>query len=191
MEKQQKYSIYAEGHFLQSVSPAELRMIHCLISDFFNKEDKIQVAGRKVNTHPENYIFIAKAICFDSRTRDFQTEYSICVGDDSLTNISDGELVNLYLTLQSFLIQSEKFPAEIQKENLTPETKGEAGVNIEITLETIDNYLIHPCKDSPYSPNGYGSKIIIYSRKANTGYPLITEQLKICQGNNYQLCRKK
>lgn len=118
MEKQPKYSIYAEGHFLQSVSPAELRMIHCLISDFFNKEDKIPVAGRKVNSHPENRIFIAKDICFDSRTRDFQTEYFTCVGDDFLTNISDGELVNLYLALQSFLIQSEKFPAEVYKRTI-------------------------------------------------------------------------
>ena len=148
MEKQPKYSIYAEGHFLQSVSPAELRMIHCLISDFFNKEDKMPVAGMKVNTPSENRVFIAKDVCFDSRTRNFQTEYSICVGDNSLTNISDSELVNLYLTLQSFLIQSEKFPAEIQ-DNLNPATKVEAGVNIEIANETIDNYLIHPCKDSP------------------------------------------
>lgn len=150
MEKQPKYSIYAEGHFLQNVSPAELRRIHCLISDFFNKEDKIPVAGMKVNTPSENRVFIAKDVCFDSRTRDFQTEYSICVGDDSLTNISDGELVNLYLILQSFLIQSEKFPAEIQKDSLNQTTKGEQEFNIEITNETIDNYLIHPCKDSPY-----------------------------------------
>lgn len=150
MEKQPKYSIYAEGHFLQSVSPAELRMIHCLISDFFNKEDKIPVAGMKVNTPSENRVFIAKDVCFDSRTRDFQTEYSICVDDDSLTNISDGELVNLYLTLQSFLIQSEKFPAEIQKDSLNQVAKDEQESNIEITHETIDNYLIHPCQDSPY-----------------------------------------
>lgn len=152
MESVQKYKIRVGKYSLQRVSPAQLKMIHSLICDFFSKEDEIPAAGITGYSHnqSQNQILITKDACFDSLSREFETEYCIRVGEDTLTNISDSELINLYFTLQSFLIHSEKLPVESQKEDLSQSVKDGQGLNIDITTETINDYLIHPLEDFPY-----------------------------------------
>lgn len=151
MEKEQKYKIRVGKYSLERVSPAQLKMIHSLICDFFSKEEQIPAAGITGYSHQsQNQILITKDACFDSLSREFETEYCIMVGEDTLTNISDCELINLYFTLQSFLIHSEKLPVESQKEGLSQSVKDGQGLNIDITTETINDYLIHPLEDFPY-----------------------------------------
>lgn len=152
MEKEQKYKIRVGKYSLQRVSPAQLKMIHSLICDFFSKEDEIPAAGIPGYSHnqSQNQILITKDACFDSLSREFETEYSIRVGDDTLTNISDCELINLYFTLQSFLIRSEKLPVEFQQDGLIQSLKDGQDMNIDITTETINDYLVHPLEDFPY-----------------------------------------
>lgn len=152
MEKEQKYKIRVGKYSLQKVSPAQLKMIHSLICDFFSKEDEIPAAGITGYSHNQSQkpILITKDACFDSLSREFETEYCIRVGEDTLTNISDSELINLYFILQSFLIHSEKLPVESQKEDLSQSVKDGQGLNIDITTETINDYLIHSVEDFPY-----------------------------------------
>ncbi len=152
MEKEQRYKIHVGKYSLQKVSPAQLKMVHSLICDFLNQEDEIPAAGiTGYSCHQSlNHVLITKDTCFDSLTRDFETEYCIKIGDDSLTDISDCELVNLYFTLQSFLIHSEKLPLEPNKDSLNHSIKDGMELNIEVTTETTNNYLIHPLEDFPY-----------------------------------------
>ena len=112
--KEEIYSIRVGRHFLQQVSLGQLKMIQNLIHDFFTKEDWIPLAAAATNPNilSPNMIFIAKDTCFDSRNRDFQTEYSVHIGKDALTNISAKDLINLYFTLRSFLSRSEELPTE-------------------------------------------------------------------------------
>ena len=148
MEKEQRYKIRVGKYSLQKVSPAQLKMIHSLICDFLNKQDEIPAAGITGYScnQSQNSVLITKDTCFDSLTRDFETEYCIKVGDDSLTDITDCELINLYFTLQSFLIHSEKLPTEPLSQSL----KDGLELNTEITTETTNDYLIHPLEDFPY-----------------------------------------
>lgn len=150
--KEEIYSIRVGRHFLQQVSPGQLRMFQNLIHDFFAKEDWIPLAFAATNPAilSPNMIFIAKDTCFDSRTRDFQTEYSIHIGKDALTNISAKDLMNLYFTLRSFLIRSEGLPAELPEDIQNQPTKNERELFIEITDKAFEDYLIQPCDYSPY-----------------------------------------
>lgn len=150
--KEEIYSIRVGRHFLQQVSPGQLKMIHRLIHDFRQKEDRIPLAAAAANRDipSPNMIFIAKDSCFDSRTRDFQTEYSIYIGNDALTNISDKDLMNLYFTLRSFLIRSEGLPAELTENIQNQPTQNERELFIEITDKAFEGYLIQPCDYSPY-----------------------------------------
>lgn len=150
--KEEIYSIRVGRHFLQQVSPTQLKMIHRLIHDFCQKEDRIPLASAATNRDipSPNMIFIAKDSCFDSRTRDFQTEYSIYIGNDALTNISDKDLMNLYFTLRSFLIRSEGLPAEPPGDDLNQPVKEKGELVIEITDKAFEDYLIQPCDYSPY-----------------------------------------
>lgn len=152
MEKEQKYKIRVGKYSLQKISPAQLKMIHSLICDYFSKEDEIPAAGTTgyAYNQAQNQILITKDACFDSLSREFDTEYCIKIGDDTLTNISDCELINLYFTLQAFLIHSEKLPVESQQEGLSQAAKEGQNLNIDITTETINDYLIHPLEDFPY-----------------------------------------
>lgn len=151
MEKEQKYKIRVGKYSLQKVSPAQLKMIHSLIGDFLGKEEQIPAAGITGYSHQsQNQILITKDACFDSLSRKFETEYCIKVGEDILTNISDCELINLYFTLQSFLIHSEKLPVEFQQDGLIQSLKDGQDMNIDITTETINDYLVHPLEDFPY-----------------------------------------
>lgn len=129
MDNEQKYKIRVGKYSLQRVSPAQLKMIHSLICDFFNKEEQIPAAGITGYSHQsQNQILITKDACFDSLSRELETEYCIRVGDDTLTNISDSELINLYFTLQSFLIYSEKLPVEFRQDGLIQSVKRRSGL---------------------------------------------------------------
>lgn len=146
------YNIQIGRHFMKNVSPQQLKTIHQLIRNFREKEEGIPVAFAATNPeHPSpNAIFIAKDTSFDSLTRDFQTEYAIHVGDDSLTNISDKELMNLYFTLHSFLIHSEGLPEKDAGNSLNQTAKKKKTSPVEIIDTAIDDCLIHPCGHSPY-----------------------------------------
>ncbi|MCX4291478.1 MAG: hypothetical protein OSJ36_06800 [Odoribacter sp.] len=100
--KEKNYNIRLSRQFMKNVSVPQLKSMHQLICNFREKE--IPVASAAINPkHPSpNTIFIAKDTCFDSLTHDFQTEYAIHVGNDSLTNISDKDFINLYFMLRSF-----------------------------------------------------------------------------------------
>ncbi len=149
--QKEHYSLRIGRHFLQKVSVSQLKMIHGLIHDFCTREGQIPPAYASVTSEipSPNTIFITKDTCFDSRTRDFQTEYSIRIGNDALSDISDKDLMNLYFTLRSFLIHSEGLPVEYVQDSHAPSAK-EKELSIEIFQETIDDYLIQPCNYSPY-----------------------------------------
>lgn len=117
--KEKNYNIRIGRHFMKNISAQQLENIYQLIHNFCEKEKEIPVASAVTNPeHPSpNTIFIAKDSCFDSLTRDFQTEYAIHVGDDSLTNISDKDFINLYFMLRSFLIHSEGLPEKMPEAN--------------------------------------------------------------------------
>lgn len=149
--KEENYNIHIGKHSIRNVSTTQLRIIYELIRDFCEKENEIPVASATINpkTHSPNTIFIAKDTCFDSRTRDFQTEYSIRIGNDALIDMSDKDLMNLYFTLRSFLIHSEGLPIESVLDSHAQPTK-EKEPSIEITNEAINDCPIQPCDYSPY-----------------------------------------
>lgn len=136
---------------MKNISAQQLENIYQLIHNFCEKEKEIPVASAMTNPAPPspNTIFIAKDTCFDSLTRDFQTEYAIHVGDDSLTNISDKDFINLYFMLRSFLIHSEGLP-EKDAGSEHPATEESKISPVEIIDTAIDDCLIHPCEHSPY-----------------------------------------
>jgi len=150
--KKEIYNIRIGRHFMKNVSSPQLKTIHQLIRNFCEKEEEIQVAFNATNPeHPSpNTVFIAKDTCFDSLSRDLQTEYAIHVGDDSLTNLSDKDIIDLYFTLRSFLIRSEGLTGKDAENNLSQAAEKEQSLSIEITDAPIDDYLIHPCEYSPY-----------------------------------------
>lgn len=150
--KEKNYNIRIGRHFMKNVSSSQLKTIHQLIRNFREKEKEIPVASAATNPeHPSpNTIFIAKDTSFDSLTHDFQTEYAIHVGDDSLTNISDKDLLNLYFTLRSFLIHSEGLPGKDVGNSFKQATEKKKALSVEITDDPIDDCLIHPCEHSPY-----------------------------------------
>ena len=107
--KEEIYSIRVGRHFLQQVSLGQLKMIQNLIHDFFTKEDWIPLAAAATNPNilSPNMIFIAKDTCFDSRNRDFQTEYSVHIGKDALTNISaKGKILSFVVNLTEASVRS-------------------------------------------------------------------------------------
>ena len=146
--KEEIYNIRVGRHSLQQVSLGQLKMIQNLIHDFFTKEDWIPLAAAATNPNllSPNMIFIAKDTCFDSRTRDFQTEYSVHIGKDALTNISAKDLINLYFTLRSFLFRSEELPTESTEDIQNQLIKDERKLLIEITDKAFDDYLIQAYK---------------------------------------------
>lgn len=149
--QEEYYSLRIGRHFMQKMSVSQLKTILGLIHDFCTREGQILPAYASVTSEipSPNTIFIAKDTCFDSCTRDFQTEYSIRIGNDALTNISDKDLMNLYFTLRSFLIHSEGLPVEAVQDSHAQPVK-EKELSIEISHEAIDDYLIQPCDYSPY-----------------------------------------
>ena len=149
--KEKNYNIRIGRHFMKNISDQQLENIYQLIHNFCEKEKEIPVASAVTNPeHPSpNTIFIAKDTCFDSLTRDFQTEYAIHVGDDSLSNISDKDFINLYFMLRSFLIHSEGLPEKDAGSEL-PATEEAKISPVEIIDTAIDDCLIHPCEHSPY-----------------------------------------
>ena len=151
--KEEIYSIRVGRHFLQQVSLGQLKMIQNLIHDFFTKEDWIPLAAAATNPNilSPNMIFIAKDTCFDSRNRDFQTEYSVHIGKDALTNISAKDLINLYFTLRSFLSRSEELPTESTEDIQNQLIKDERELLIEITDKAFDDYLIQVTDASCFS----------------------------------------
>ena len=146
--KEEIYNIRVGRHSLHQVSLGQLKMIQNLIHDFFTKEDWIPLAAAATNPNllSPNMIFIAKDTCFDSRTRDFQTEYSVHIGKDALTNISAKDLINLYFTLRSFLFRSEELPTESTEDIQNQLIKDERKLLIEITDKAFDDYLIQAYK---------------------------------------------
>ncbi len=109
--KESKQSIQIGREYINDISAKELETLNHFIQDFLSREKEIPNAAlpEKSDLFPPKQILIYKDTFYDFLDRKFETEYSLFVGNDSITEISGEELIKLYLTLQSFLFQSEHF----------------------------------------------------------------------------------
>lgn len=109
--KENKHSIQIGRESIGDVSGKELEMLRRFIQDFLAKEKDIPNAAlfKDSELFPQRQILIYKDTFYDFFDRVFETEYTLFIGKDSITEISGEELIRLYLTLQSFLTYSEHF----------------------------------------------------------------------------------
>lgn len=116
-----KYSIQIGREYIDDISKKELKSLEDFISDFLEKEKDIPNANLSDNqdSSPHRKILIYKDAFFDALTRKFEPAFHIFVGEDSITDLSGGEIIELYFTLWTFLTQSEnclKEPVNTSKE---------------------------------------------------------------------------
>ena len=109
--KESKQSIQIGREYIHGISVKELEILNHFIQEFLSKEKEIPNAVLSGESDPlsQKQILIYKDTFYDFLDRKFETEYSLFVGNDSITEISGEELIKLYLTLRSFLFQSEQF----------------------------------------------------------------------------------
>ncbi len=109
--KENKQSIQIGREYIHGISVKELEILNHFIQEFLSKEKEIPNAALSGESDPptQKRILIYKDTFYDFLDRKFETEYSLFVGNDSITEISGKELIRLYLTLRSFLFQSEQF----------------------------------------------------------------------------------
>ncbi len=109
--KENKHSIQIGRESIGDVSGKELKVLRRFIQDFLEKEKDIPNATLCKNSElfPQRQILLYKDTFYDFFDRVFETEYTLFIGNDSITEVSGEELIRLYLTLQSFLTHSEHF----------------------------------------------------------------------------------
>ena len=116
-----RYSIQIGREYIDNISGEELESLRDFISDFLDKEKDIPAAA--LTDSPESSLHRKIVICkdafFDALTRKFETTFNIFAGEDSVTDLSGREILELYFTLRSFLAQSEN----CLKETDTPRRK--------------------------------------------------------------------
>ncbi len=112
--KENKQSIQIGREYIHGISVKELEILNHFIQEFLSKEKEIPNAALSGESDPltQKQILIYKDTFYDFFDRKFETDYSLFVGNDSITEISGEELIRLYLTLRSFLFQSEQFVEE-------------------------------------------------------------------------------
>ena len=109
--KENKHSIQIGRESINDVSTKELEILRHFIQDFLAKEKDIPNAALSKDSElfPQRQILIYKDTFYDFFDRVFETEYTLFIGNDSISEIPGEELIRLYLTLQSFLTHSEHF----------------------------------------------------------------------------------
>lgn len=109
--EENKHSIQIGREFINDVSTKELEILKHFIQDFLAKEKDIPNAALSKDSElfPQRQILIYKDTFYDFFDRVFETEYTLFIGNDSISEIPGEELIRLYLTLQSFLTHSEHF----------------------------------------------------------------------------------
>ncbi len=109
--KENKHSIQIGRESINDVSTKELEILRHFIQDFLAKEKDIPNAALSKDSElfPQRQILIYKDTFYDFFDRVFETEYTLFIGNDSISEIPGEELIKLYLTLQSFLTHSEHF----------------------------------------------------------------------------------
>lgn len=109
--KENKHSIQIGRESIGDVSGKELETLGRFIQDFLAKEKDIPNAALSGDSElfAQRQILIYKDTFYDFFDRVFETEYTLFIGNDSITEVSGEELIRLYLTLQSFLTHSEHF----------------------------------------------------------------------------------
>ena len=109
--KENKHSIQIGRESIGDVSKKELEILRRFIQDFLAKEKDIPnaVLSKDSELFPQRQILIYKDTFYDFFDRVFETEYTLFIGNDSISEIPGEELIRLYLTLQSFLTHSEHF----------------------------------------------------------------------------------
>ena len=103
--KENKHSIQIGRESINDVSTKELEILRRFIQDFLAKEKDIPNAALSKDSElfPQRQILIYKDTFYDFFDRVFETEYTLFIGNDSISEIPGEELIKLYLTLQSFL----------------------------------------------------------------------------------------
>lgn len=109
--EENKHSIQIGRESINDVSTKELEILRRFIQDFLAKEKDIPNAALSKDSElfPQRQILIYKDTFYDFFDRVFETEYTLFIGNDSISEIPGEELIRLYLTLQSFLTHSEHF----------------------------------------------------------------------------------
>lgn len=109
--EENKHSIQIDRESIGDVSGKELEILRHFIQDFLAKEKDIPNAAlsKDLELFPQRQILIYKDTFYDFFDRVFETEYTLFIGNDSISEIPGEELIKLYLTLQSFLPHSEHF----------------------------------------------------------------------------------
>lgn len=150
--KENTQSIQIGREYIHDLSAKELETLNHFIQDFLSKENEIPnaVLSEESEGCPPKQMLVYKDIFYDFYDRRFETGYSLFVGNDSITEISGEELIRLYLTLRSFLFQSEQFeegvtqstcpPIKLKKKeiNVTPYTSREQFTESEETPPFIN-----------------------------------------------------
>lgn len=110
MMKEKKFCIRIGKESMRQITFSQLSDIQKLITDFLKKEKDIPLAGEieLSKIQPDPSILIAKDVCSELSGQKTEAEYSIHIHHDSITNLTAEELMCLYLSLQSFLLHSEK-----------------------------------------------------------------------------------
>lgn len=148
--KENKHSIQIGREYIGDVCAKELETLNRFIQDFLEKEKDIPNAtlSDKSDLLSQRQILIYKDTFYDFFNRVFETEYTLFVGNDLITEISGEELIKLYLTLQSFLTHSEHFVAATTPQPKLPEK--EKKKEIRITTDAPGEVFIGSEKEPPF-----------------------------------------
>lgn len=143
--KNKMYCIRIGSDTLNNLNLGQMRSIQCFIEDFLEKENKLSISSKnKISLAP---ITIDKEINFQGCEENTTYKYCIKVGNDSLSNISINELIELYFTIQPFLIQSEKFNIQSDSSFYDPSTN-DSKIDIKIEEEFSEERKISSDTDS-------------------------------------------